>query len=52
MSITIKQRQKKWRLEINQEEWEYPDRESMEIDLKELLDMKVDKGELKEIRSN
>jgi len=45
--ITIKQREEsKWKLFINDEEWNFKDRKEMETALKQLLDLKVKNGSL------
>lgn len=36
----------KWRIEIDNEEWEFEDRKEMEANLKILLDMKERKGDI------
>lgn len=44
--IQIKQRNKKWTLKVVEEEWEFPDRVSMEKTLKQLLDVKAEHGQI------
>jgi len=46
MGIKIKQNRMKWRIEIDNEEWEFEDRKEMEANLKILLDMKERKGDI------
>lgn len=47
MAIEIKQYNKKWRIEIQSEEWEFENRISMEKGLKILLDLKEKRGQVK-----
>jgi len=47
MGIKIKQTNQKWRLCIEDEEWEFATRKEMEVGLKTLLDMKEKKGNIK-----
>jgi hypothetical protein len=47
MAIKLKQRDKEWRIEIDDEEWKCNDRKDMERILKVLLDLKETKGKLK-----
>lgn len=44
--ISIRQRDKKWRIQIRDEEWEFPDRKNMEKMLKEILDTKEKFGKI------
>ena len=46
--ISIRQYGKKWRIEVNNEVWEAEDRKDMESIVKQLLDLKELKGQLKE----
>ena len=46
MSIKIKQNGEKYRLVIDDEEWEFLDRKSMELGLKFLLDLKEKRGKI------
>lgn len=48
MAITIRQRDKKWRIEIREEEFEFENRKEMEKFLQELLTIKEKRGQLKE----
>jgi hypothetical protein len=45
--MKIKQYGEKWRLEVENEEWEFRSRKDMESRLKILLDLKESKGQLK-----
>lgn len=47
MAIKIKQNNQKWRLNIEDEEWEFETRAEMEKGLKILLDLKERKGNIK-----
>ena len=47
MAIRIIQVQEKWRIEIEKEEWEFPDRATMEAELKRLFDLKDTFGKIK-----
>jgi hypothetical protein len=44
----LKQHGQNWRIELNGEEWEFRSRADMEKALKTLLDMKENKGQLKD----
>ena len=46
MSIKIKQNGERYRLVIDDEEWEFLDRKSMELGLKFLLDLKEKRGKI------
>lgn len=48
MSIVIRQRNQKWRLEIREEEFEFENRSEMEMALKDILEMKEKRGQIKE----
>ena len=48
MGIKIKQQQEKWRLELDNEEWQFDNRKDMEDGLKILLDLKEKKGRIKD----
>lgn len=47
MGITIRQQREKWNLSIDNEVWEFEDRETMERHLKVILDIKENKGRVK-----
>ena len=47
MGITIKQHNEKWKLFIENEEWQFDDRKSMENAIKVLLDIKERNGRIK-----
>ena len=47
MGIKIKQAGTKWRISIEDEEWEFESRAEMEKNLKTILDMKEKKGQIK-----
>jgi hypothetical protein len=47
MTIKISMAQEKWRIEINEEVWEFPDKEEFGRELKDLLDKKEEYGRLK-----
>lgn len=47
MAIKIKQNGQKWRVELQEEEWEFEDRTDMEKGLKTLLDLKEKKGQIR-----
>lgn len=48
MAITIRQRDKKWRIEIREEEFEFENRKEMDKFLQELLAIKEKRGQIKE----
>jgi len=47
MSIKIKQQQEKWIIELEQEVWQFANRKEMELGLKQLLDLKEKRGNIK-----
>ena len=47
MAIKIRQHGQKWRVELQEEEWEFENRADMEKGLKTLLDLKEKKGQIK-----
>lgn len=47
MGITIKIYDGKWRIEIENEKWEFENRKELDIGLKTLLDLKDKKGRVK-----
>jgi hypothetical protein len=48
MSINIKRRNQKWRLEMREEVWEFQTQEEFEKHLKYLVDLKTQYGNLGE----
>ena len=46
MAITIKDRGDKWRVVIQQEEWEFDKRKTLDENLKKILDMKEKDGRI------
>ena len=46
MVITIKQHGEKWKMIINNEEWEFEDRKDFDDNLKIILDTKEKKGRI------
>lgn len=46
MAITLRQFNDKWRINVDGESWEFPDRKSLDAALKKLLDLKVTNGQL------
>lgn len=48
MSIKIKQMQQKWQLHLDEEVWQFESRKEMEAGLKQLLDLKEKKGNIRE----
>jgi hypothetical protein len=47
MGIKIKMDRENWRIQIDNEEWEFKSRAEMESNLKVLLDMKESKGRIR-----
>ena len=47
MAIEIKQHQSKWRIKIEHEEWEFENRETLDKNLKQILDIKQSSGRIK-----
>jgi len=47
MVIKIKQRGDKWRIGMDNEEWEFKDREEFDEFFKKILDIKEKKGRIK-----
>jgi hypothetical protein len=45
MAITIRQRDKKWRIEIREEEFEFENRKEMDKFLQEILAIKEKRGQ-------
>ena len=50
MSIKIKQQQEKWIIQLDEETWQFQNRKEMEAGLKQLLDLKEKKGNIREER--
>lgn len=50
--IKIKQNNQKWRIEIQEEEWQFESREEFESALKTLLDLKEINGQLPKRRDD
>jgi hypothetical protein len=47
MSIKIKQQQQKWLIQLDEETWQFESRKEMEVGLKQLLDLKEKKGNIR-----
>ena len=47
MGLKISQYGEKWRIEIVEEVFEFPDRATMELELKRILDMKEEYGKVR-----
>jgi hypothetical protein len=50
MSIKIKQQQENWLIQLDEEIWKFQNRKEMEAGLKQLLDLKEKKGNIREER--
>jgi len=48
--ITIKQKQEKWRIEINGEEWQFENYDEFGTCLSKILEMKKNNGQVKDSR--
>jgi len=49
MTIKIRQQQQKWQLQLDEETWQFESRKEMETGLKQLLDLKEKKGNIRKV---